>query len=107
MQFNLSTAVIAAAAFAASARGAAIEERQAQGTPCFVGSISLLGIPITINSCAVTDPGDVCSNTGSPVVLQLDGLASLSLAVGVSNLCDTTCVMAVADILLQTCAPPS
>ena len=85
MQFNLSTLLVAAAAFAASARGAAIEERQA-GAACFVGSITVLGIPITINSCGVTNPGDDCSNTGSPVTVSLDDIASLSLAIGVSIL---------------------
>ena len=99
MQFNLSTLIIAAAAFAASVRGAAIEERQAQGIPCFVGAISLLGLSIAIDSCEVTNPGDVCSNPGSPVIVQLDDIASLSLAVGVSNICDTY-VMTIADIFI-------
>ena len=99
MQFTLSTLIIAAAAFAASARGAAIEERQAQGIPCFVGAISLLGLSIAIDSCEVTNPGDVCSNPGSPVIVQLDDIASLSLAVGVSNICDTY-VMTIADIFI-------
>ena len=99
MQFNLSTLIIAAAAFAASARGAAIEERQAPGIPCFVGAISLLGLSIAIDSCEVTNPGDVCSNPGSPVIVQLDDIASLSLAVGVSNICDTY-VMTIADIFI-------
>ena len=99
MQFNLSTLIIAAAAFAASAHGAAIEERQAQGIPCFVGAISLLGLSIAIDSCEVTNPGDVCSNPGSPVIVQLDDIASLSLAVGVSNICDTF-VMTIANIFI-------
>ena len=83
MQFNLSTLLVAAVAFAASARGAALEERQT-GAACFVGSITVLGIPITINSCGVTNPGDVCGDTGSPITLSLDDVASLSLAIGVS-----------------------
>ena len=100
MQFNLSTLIIAAAAFAASARGAAIEERQAQGIPCFVGAISLLGLSIAIDSCEVTNPGDVCSNPGSPVIVQLDDIASLSLAVGVSNICDTYVTLTIANIFI-------
>ena len=73
--------------------------RGSLGIPCFVGTISLLGLSIAIDSCEVTNPGDVCSNPGSPVIVQLDDIASLSLAVGVSNICDTD-VMTIADIFI-------
>ena len=103
MQFNLSTLLVAAVAFAASARGAALEERQT-GAACFVGSITVLGIPITINSCGVTNPGDVCGDTGSPITLSLDDVASLSLAIGV-NVFFHMVIGNVIDLFLQTCVP--
>ncbi|KAK7683809.1 hypothetical protein QCA50_013185 [Cerrena zonata] len=87
MQFNILTILATIAALGASAHGATLEARQSTCSPdsgcnCFIGSITLVGIPVTVDSCAITNPGTTCTPAGNPITLSVDGLASISLAIG-------------------------
>lgn len=80
MKFTL----VAALAIATTAYGAPRFETRQEGSACFVGTVTLAGLPATVNTCGTTSPTAICQATETPITFGIPLLTlSLTLASGV------------------------